>query len=81
MVISVQVTKPVFLTGAVGFDNSGLFFFSRSNVAHPACPLFAPASKSQTKKNSAPRKNREAELVVSDLIPKEVNRSSGKEED
>ena len=38
MVISVQVSKPVFLTGAVGFDNSGLFFFSRSNVAHPACP-------------------------------------------
>lgn len=26
MVISVQVSKPVFLTGAVGFDNSGLFF-------------------------------------------------------
>ena len=24
MVISVQVSKPVFLTGAVGFDNSGL---------------------------------------------------------
>ena len=26
MVISVQVSKPVSLTGAVGFDNSGLFF-------------------------------------------------------
>gem|GEM_PF-1505571 len=38
MVISVQVSKPVFLTGAVGFDNSGLFFFSKSNVAHPPCP-------------------------------------------
>lgn len=38
MVISVQVSKPVLLTGAVGFVNSGLFFFSRSNVAHPTCP-------------------------------------------
>ena len=44
-------------------------------------PVIRTCLKISDEKNSAPRKNREAELIVSDLIPKEVDRSSGKEED